>query len=109
MEAAPDMFGMSDAQIEKVPPYVQYLKCEEKVESGDPGCKDNKFNLTMCEKVRTISTCTHYIILDYLFFLQCKLISNNCICFSPMHLSEKQKLPGIQDGSIMPWLVINWL
>ncbi|CAB9503658.1 expressed unknown protein [Seminavis robusta] len=44
----PDMFGMNDAQINDLPLYVKYFKCEEKVESGDPGCGDDKFNKTMC-------------------------------------------------------------
>lgn len=56
LKGAPDMFGLSDAQIAKVPPYVQYLKCNGQIETGDPGCKDHKFNLTMCEKRKAMTS-----------------------------------------------------
>ena len=42
------MFGMSDAEIAASPKYVQYFKCQEKTESGDPGCNEFKFNHTYC-------------------------------------------------------------
>lgn len=44
----PDMFGMTDAQIADTPPFIQYFKCNNMIEAGDPGCADNKFNMTMC-------------------------------------------------------------
>jgi hypothetical protein len=44
----PDTFGKSDAEIKEMPPFVQYFKCNDQVESGDPGCNDFKFNLTYC-------------------------------------------------------------
>lgn len=47
--ALPDMFGMTDQQIENLPPWVRYLKCGGGIEVGDPGCKDNKFNNTICD------------------------------------------------------------
>ena len=50
LEAAPDMMGMTDEQIRNQPPFVQYLKCDGAVESGEPGCKNNKFNNTICEQ-----------------------------------------------------------
>jgi len=34
-KAIPDMFGKKDAEIAKTPPFVQYLKCEDKIEKGD--------------------------------------------------------------------------
>jgi len=46
--AFPDMFGMSDAQIAEVPPFVRYFKCNDAIEKGDPGCLDNKYNDTIC-------------------------------------------------------------
>jgi len=46
--AFPDTFGKTDAEIEVMPKYVQYFKCDEKVEAGDPGCNDLKFNHTIC-------------------------------------------------------------
>jgi hypothetical protein len=55
LEAVPDMFGKSEKEIDATPPYIQYLKCEGGIESGDPGCRDHKFNKTVCEnrKYRT--------------------------------------------------------
>jgi len=49
-ENLPDMLGKTDAEIAALPKYLQYFKCEGKIESGDPGCGDNKFNKTFCEK-----------------------------------------------------------
>ena len=46
--AFPDMFGMTDAEIEALPPCVQYFKCNGRIEEGDPGCGDKKFNMTIC-------------------------------------------------------------
>ena len=46
--AFPDMFGMTDAEIGEIPPYVQYFKCNNKLEEGDPGCGDRRFNMTIC-------------------------------------------------------------
>ena len=55
VQAVPDMFGLTDEQIQQQPPLIQYFKCEGGIENGDPGCKTNKFNLTLCEnrKART--------------------------------------------------------
>ncbi|CAB9503273.1 expressed unknown protein [Seminavis robusta] len=55
LSVAPDMFGMHEDEIAKAPKYLQYLKCEGKIEAGDPGCKDNKFNNSLCpnRKART--------------------------------------------------------
>jgi hypothetical protein len=46
--AFPDMMGMSDAQIAALPDFVKYYKCSDKIETGDPGCGDNKYNDTLC-------------------------------------------------------------
>lgn len=48
-KAFPDMFGMDDQQINGLPPSVQYFKCEGKVEAGEPGCLEHKYNYTMCQ------------------------------------------------------------
>jgi hypothetical protein len=48
MTAVPDTFGMTDEQIGQLPPYVRNLKCNNAIESGEPYCKDEKFNNTMC-------------------------------------------------------------
>ena len=44
----PDMFGKTDAEIAALPPYVQYFKCNNRIEEGDPGCGDYKFNMSLC-------------------------------------------------------------
>ena len=44
----PDMFGMTDAQIESLPTMTKYFMCNGNVEGGDPGCGDKKFNMTIC-------------------------------------------------------------
>lgn len=48
----PDMFGMSDAEIQALPPMVKYMRCQEKIEAGEPGCQDNKYNDIACPKRR---------------------------------------------------------
>jgi hypothetical protein len=48
LAAFPDMFGLTREQIAALPPYIQYFKCEGKIEAGEPGCDANKFNNTMC-------------------------------------------------------------
>jgi hypothetical protein len=49
LQSLPDMMGMSEKEIAKFPPYIQYFKCNGGVESGDPGCGDHKFNNSLCE------------------------------------------------------------
>jgi hypothetical protein len=44
----PDTFGKTDAEIQVMPPYVQYFRCNEQIEAGDPGCNDYKYNKTLC-------------------------------------------------------------
>jgi hypothetical protein len=48
IDAIPDTFGLSDDEISKMPPYIQNFKCENRIEEGDPYCKDAKYNLTYC-------------------------------------------------------------
>lgn len=57
-DVIPDTFGKNEAQIKDMPPFLQYLKCDGKTESGEPGCQANKFNLTMCP-VRKFCTSWH--------------------------------------------------
>jgi hypothetical protein len=47
-DAIPDTFGLSDAEIAEMPDFVRNFRCGKQVENGDPGCKDLKFNSTMC-------------------------------------------------------------
>ena len=51
----PDSFGLSDAQIKELPPFVRNFKCGVQIENGDPYCKQEKFNMTLCKnrKFRT--------------------------------------------------------
>jgi hypothetical protein len=35
----PDMFGLTQEEIDALPPYLRYLKCEDMFEHGDPFCK----------------------------------------------------------------------
>ena len=44
MRGIPDMFGMSQNQIDSVPEFIRYIKCDEAIEKGDPGCTSNKWN-----------------------------------------------------------------
>jgi hypothetical protein len=48
--AIPNTFGLSDAEIAEMPPFVRNFKCGGQVEKGDPGCGAEKWNLTMCPK-----------------------------------------------------------
>jgi hypothetical protein len=48
-EAVPDSFGLSQVELDAMPPYVQSYKCNGEIERGDPGCDDKKWtpwNLT---------------------------------------------------------------
>jgi hypothetical protein len=46
--AIPDTFGLSDEEIAEMPKFVRNFKCQNQVEKGDPGCDENKWNLTIC-------------------------------------------------------------
>lgn len=45
----PDTFGMSDDEINALPEFVRNFKCNKAIENGEPYCKSEKFNNTMCE------------------------------------------------------------
>ncbi|KAI2500380.1 hypothetical protein MHU86_14123 [Fragilaria crotonensis] len=44
MKSVPDMFGLSQEQIDATPEYIRYVKCNGVLEKGDPGCASNKWN-----------------------------------------------------------------
>jgi len=44
----PNTFGKSDAEIDQMPPYIQYFICGGRLEDGEPGCKEHKYNTTIC-------------------------------------------------------------
>ena len=47
-EAIPEMMGLTDDQIHEIPRFLRYFKCEGALESGEPGCNDDKWNITIC-------------------------------------------------------------
>jgi hypothetical protein len=46
--AIPDTLGLSDEEISLMPQFVRNFRCGEQIENGDPGCKDLKFNMSLC-------------------------------------------------------------
>ena len=52
----PDMFGMSSEQINRVPPYVRHFKCQDRIEDGDPTCKDLKYTVVDDERCDTFKS-----------------------------------------------------
>jgi len=46
----PDSAGKTEDEINQMPRFVQNYKCGNLIEAGDPFCGAQKFNLTMCEK-----------------------------------------------------------
>jgi hypothetical protein len=49
-EAIPEMMGFTDAQIQQTHQFVRFFKCRGAMEGGEPGCEDDKWNLTICSK-----------------------------------------------------------
>jgi hypothetical protein len=49
-EAIPEMMGLTDAQIQQTPRFVRFFKCQGAIEKGEPGCDNDKWNLTICPK-----------------------------------------------------------
>ena len=45
----PDMFGMTQEEMDAVPEYVRHYKCQNKIEKGDPTCEDLKYNEAVCK------------------------------------------------------------
>jgi hypothetical protein len=50
-EGIPDSFGMTDAELQSMPPFVRSFKCEGALEKGEPGCDNAKWT-PMCPKGR---------------------------------------------------------
>lgn len=48
LAAVPDSFGKSVVELDAMPDYVRNFRCQKQIESGDPFCKTDKYNLTMC-------------------------------------------------------------
>lgn len=46
----PDSFGLLEEQIMQLPKFVRNFRCQKQIEDGDPYCKTEKFNLTVCPK-----------------------------------------------------------
>jgi len=46
--AAPDTLGMTEEEINALPVAVRSLRCGDQIESGDPYCKRDRFNITVC-------------------------------------------------------------
>ena len=44
MNGVPDMFGLTQEQIDAIPEYIRYVKCDGVIEKGNPGCSQNKWN-----------------------------------------------------------------
>lgn len=55
IEAIPETFGMTSEQIDQLPLFVKNLKCNGRIEEGEPFCDADKFDNTMCvdRKFRT--------------------------------------------------------
>jgi hypothetical protein len=45
----PDMFGLTQEQIDAIPPNIRDFKCQGQIETGEPTCKMNKWS-PFCEK-----------------------------------------------------------
>jgi hypothetical protein len=48
MAAIPDSFGLSDSEIQQLPPFVRNFRCGSQIENGEPYCGSEKYNMTMC-------------------------------------------------------------
>jgi hypothetical protein len=48
LAAVPDTLGLNQEQIDNMPPFVRYFKCENSIETGEPGCGWFKFTPDHC-------------------------------------------------------------
>jgi hypothetical protein len=48
-DVIPDTLGMAEDNIQALPKYVRNYKCGNAIEFGDPYCKADKYNDTLCE------------------------------------------------------------
>jgi len=55
IKSIPETFGMTSEQIDQLPLFVKNLKCNGRIEEGEPFCDADKFDNTMCvnRKFRT--------------------------------------------------------
>lgn len=66
-DGVPDTFGMTEEQINAMPPYIRNFKCDKRIEEGDPYCSSDKYTLNLCPE-RLYQTSWHpgwYVFLDY--------------------------------------------
>jgi hypothetical protein len=56
--AIPDTMGLTEEEVAEMPTFVRNFKCGNQIEKGDPGCKDLKWNATMCNS-RKFKTSWH--------------------------------------------------
>jgi hypothetical protein len=48
LAAIPDSLGLSDEKIQQLPPFVRNFRCGPQIESGQPYCGNEKYNITLC-------------------------------------------------------------
>jgi hypothetical protein len=48
LQYVPDSFGLSEEQIQQLPRLIRNFRCQKQIEDGDPYCKQEKYNLTVC-------------------------------------------------------------
>jgi hypothetical protein len=46
--AVPESYEISEAEIQALPEYVRNLKCQGKIESGEPYCSMEKYSKDVC-------------------------------------------------------------
>jgi len=44
----PEMMGMSEAEMNRVPPYIRHFKCQDQIEQNDPTCRTYRFQENIC-------------------------------------------------------------
>ncbi|CAB9528297.1 expressed unknown protein [Seminavis robusta] len=55
-DAIPDSQGLTDAEIDQMPPLVKQLRCGAGLERGEPGCRSCKYNETICPRRKGMSS-----------------------------------------------------
>ena len=48
MKEIPDMFNMTQEQINATPEYIRHVKCKGAIEKGNPTCGANKYSDAGC-------------------------------------------------------------
>lgn len=44
----PDSAGVTQEQIDRMPPFVRNFRCGRTIEDGEPHCGEEKFNIKIC-------------------------------------------------------------